>query len=83
MAKSGPETPKVKARPRVTVSQPLGLYAGDLLERTKEYFEAFNHLGSESEKAHLFARYFLFSHALDVELQQVVLDQGEATDRRF
>ncbi|WP_027154907.1 hypothetical protein [Mesorhizobium sp. WSM2561] len=68
--------PPKRPRPKVTIPQPLGLYAGDLLVRTREYFEAFNQLGAEAENAHLFARYFLFFHALELLLKAFLASKG-------
>lgn len=65
-----------KPREKITIQQPLGLYAGDLLVRTREYFDAFIQLGTQGERAHLFARYFLFFHALELLLKAYLASKG-------
>jgi hypothetical protein len=59
-----------------SMPQPLGDFAGKLLERADEYLEAFKRLSNSPGRELGFAMYFLFVHALEMLLKSYLAANG-------
>jgi hypothetical protein len=60
----------------VDMPQPLGLFAGDLYRRGKEYLDAFESLTHHQGDKLLFASYFLFAHSIELFLKAFLATKG-------
>ena len=58
------------------MKQPLGLFAGDLLIRSQEYFDAFERLHLSEGREIRFPMYFLLAHATELLLKAHLAAQG-------
>lgn len=58
--------------------QPLGLFAGEQLERAGQYLEAFERLANTSEPRPLHAMYFLLTHAFELFFKAYLAARGVA-----
>lgn len=63
-------------KPRKTIPQPLGLYAGDLRRRAQEFLTAFERLSSDSPEDLAFPRYFLMAHSIELFLKAFLAAHG-------
>jgi hypothetical protein len=53
----------------VSMPQPLGIFAGELLERSNDYLEAFSRLAASPGRELRYPMYFLFTHSLEILLK--------------
>lgn len=74
---------RISRKPIVEMPQPLGLFAGDLLFRSKEYFSGFDALGEAGGVELLHARYFLLFHAFELLLKAHLAAQGTTKKQIF
>jgi hypothetical protein len=58
--------------------QPLGLFAGELFERSNDYFESFDRLASSPGRELLFPMYFIIAHAFELLFKAYLASQSES-----
>ena len=63
-------------KPVIDVPQPIGLFAGDLLSRSKQYFAAFEALTEEDLQRLAFPRSHLYFHAVELLLKAFLAATG-------
>lgn len=62
--------------PPVRIPQPLGIFAGELMERASEYLEAAKRLDTDEARPLVHPRYFLISHAVELALKAYLVARG-------
>jgi len=70
------DEPKPESCETITIPQPLGLFAGELLQRADEYADAFERLDVASNQRFLYAGYYLLSHAVELTLKAFLATRG-------
>lgn len=68
--------PKSESCEIIAIPQPLGLFAGELLQRAGEYADAFERLEVASNKRFLHVGYYLVSHAAELTLKAFLAAKG-------
>lgn len=70
------KTPAPDTRETVTIPQPLGLFAGDLLLRADEFVDAFERLEVATNARFLHAGFYLLSHSVELGLKAFLAANG-------
>jgi hypothetical protein len=67
----------------ISMPQPLGIFAGELFERSKDYLEAFERLSTSPGRELRYPMYFLFAHSLEVALKAYLASQNVSKKKIF
>ena|SRR5258708_27817513 len=67
----------------ILMPQPVGLFAKELFERAKDYFDAFERLATSDGRELQFPMYFLLAHGVEVLLKAHLAARGQSKRELF
>lgn len=67
--------------PYAVIDQPLGMYAGELTARSREYLDAAKAVAEAHPKALVHPKYYLLAHSIELALKAFLAAKGEPKRR--